>query len=91
MKRSLTDRSLRYGAAVVIFAAGFLCGTVGQRRADAQLGEMGGKAMEKAGQQGGALGAGAQLGTSISDMQKNVEGLQKDLEAFKKIQALLGG
>ena len=82
---------LRYGAAVVIFAAGFLCGTVGQRRAEAQLGDMGGKMMEKAGQQGGALGSAAQLATGISDMQKHIEGLQKNLEVFKKVQALLGG
>jgi hypothetical protein len=91
MKRTSTDKSLRYGAAVVIFAAGFVCGTVGQRRADAQLGDMGGKMMEKAGQQGGAVGGAAQLATNIGDMQKHVEGLQKNLEAFKKVQALLGG
>jgi hypothetical protein len=75
----------------VIFAAGFLCGTVGQRRADAQLGDMGGKMMEKAGQQGGALGSAAQLATNIGDMQKHVEGLQKNLEGFRKVLALLGG
>ena len=87
----MRQRSLRYGAALVIFAAGFVCGTVGQRHADAQLGDMGGKVMEKAGQQGGALGAASQLATNIGDMQKHVEGLQKNLEAFKKVQALLGG
>ncbi len=91
MTQTRTTKGLRYGAAVVIFAAGFICGTVGQRRADAQLGEMGGKMMEKAGQQGGAVGGAAQLATNIGDMQKHVEGLQKNLEAFKKVQALLGG
>jgi hypothetical protein len=91
MQRTSMDKGLRYGAAIVIFAVGFMCGTVGQRHADAQLGDMGGKVLDKAGQQGGALGGAAQMATSISDMQKHIEGLQKNLEVFKKVQALLGG
>ena len=91
MTRTRTSRGMRYGAAVAIFAVGFVSGSISQRRADAQLGDMGGKVMEKAGEQGGALGAGAQMATPIGDMQKHVEGLQKNLDAFKKVQALLGG
>jgi hypothetical protein len=81
----------RAAIATGIFAAGFLCGTLAQRPAEAQLGDVGGKVMEKAGQQGGAVGAAGQMGTTITDMQKHVEGLQKNLETFKNIQSLLGG
>lgn len=84
-----STRSLAAGTA--IFAAGFLAGSLAQRPAVAQLGDLKERAMERAGEQGGALGAAAQLGTQISDMQKHVEGLQKNLDAFKKIQAMLGG
>ncbi len=89
--RSPMNGAVRVGAAATIFAAGVLVGSITQRPAEAQLGELGGKAMEKAGAQGGTVGAVADLGTQITDMQKNVEGLQKNLEMFKKIQSLLGG
>ena len=52
---------------------------------------MGGKAMEQAGGSGGAVGAATNLGTAIVDMQKHVEGLQKNLDTFKQIQGALGG
>ncbi len=74
-----------------VFSAGFLCGSVTQRPAQAQMGDLGGKMMEKAGEQGGALGAAAKLGTSITDMQEHVSGLQKNLETLKSIQSALGG
>jgi hypothetical protein len=74
-----------------IFAVGFVAGSVTQRPADAQLGELGGKAMEKAAGSGGALGSAAKLGTSIVDMQKEVDGLQKNLETLKGIKSALGG
>jgi len=83
--------SIRAGAAAAIFGAGFLLGTIAERPAEAQLGDLKGKAMEKAGEQGGVVGAAAQLGTQIKDMQTHVEGLQKNLEMLKKVQALLGG
>lgn len=89
--RTTMKGSIRVGAAAAIFAAGFLCGSIGQRPAEAQLGDLKDKAMEKAGEQGGTVGTAGQLGTQISDMQKHVEGLQKNLEMFKKIQSLLGG
>jgi len=31
------------------------------------------------------------LGTSITDMQKNVDGLQKNIEVLKEVQKALGG
>jgi hypothetical protein len=73
------------------FAAGVLCGSIGERRAEAQLGDMGGKVMEKAGESGGALGSVAKLGSAIVDMQKEVDGLQKNIETLKQIKAALGG
>jgi len=84
-------RTLGLPLAIGFFVGGFVCGGVAQRSADAQVGEMGGKAMEKLGESGGALGSAARLGTSITDMQEHVTGLQKNLETLKQIQAALGG
>jgi hypothetical protein len=84
-------RSIRVAAVAGVFAAGFLCGSVTQRRAEAQLGELGGKAMEKAGEPGGTVGAAAKMGTAIAEMQQHVQGLQKNLDTFKAVKAALGG
>lgn len=70
-----------------MFAAGFLCGTLAQRPADAQMGEI----MKKAGESGGSLGSAAQLGSSIIEMQEHVTGLQKNLDTLNKIKGALGG
>jgi hypothetical protein len=84
-------RMIRIGLVAMVFAAGFLCGSVTQRRADAQLGDLGKAAMEKAGESGGMLGAATQLGETIVDMQKNVDGLQKNIDVLKKVKSSLGG
>jgi hypothetical protein len=84
-------RTARLGAAVAIFTAGFLLGSVAQRPAEAQLGDLKGKAMDAAGEQGGALGAASQLATQLEDMKKNLDGLQKNYDMLKKVQSLLGG
>ena len=89
--RQYMGRVLQVGLFVGVFAGGYLCGTVTQQRADAQLGDLGQKAMEKAGESGGALGGAVQLGQSIVDMQQHVDGLQKNLEVLKKIKSGLGG
>jgi hypothetical protein len=81
----------RVGSTVAIFAAGWLCGALAERPAQAQLGDLGKAAMEKAGEQGGAVGAAAKLGTSITDIQKNLDALQKNVDGLKAIQSLLGG
>ena len=86
-----TGRIIRVGVVGMVFAAGFLCGSVTQRRADAQLGELGKAAMEKAGESGGVLGSATKLGEAIVDMQKNVDGLQKNIDVLKKIKSSLGG
>ena len=83
------------GAMLITFGAGYLCGSVTQRTANADMsdvgGAVGGAVMNKAGDSGGALGAAAKLGTSISDMQEQVNGLQKNLEVLKSIKSAIGG
>ena len=84
-------RSMQVGAILTIFGAGYLCGTVTERRASADMAELGGAAMKEAAGGGGALGQAAKLGTAITDMQSQVDGLQKNLETLKAIKGVLGG
>ena len=74
-----------------VFAAGFLCGSLQQPTAQAQLGDLGTKAMEKAGESGGVVGAASKLGSAIPDIQTHIDGLQKNLETLKQIKTALGG
>jgi hypothetical protein len=83
--------SVRIGVVTAVFSAGFLCGLMAEQSAHAQLGEMGQEMLKKAESSGGALGSVAQLGTAITDMEKNVNGLQQNLDTLKKVQAALGG
>ena len=83
--------SVRVGVITVIFAAGFLCGSMTQHNANAGLSDLGGDVMKRAAESGGTLGTAAQLGTTISDMEKNISGLQKNLETIKKVKSMLGG
>ena len=91
MLRATRRRVVRVTLVGTIFAVGFLCGSVSQHRANAQLGELGKGVMEKAGESGGVLGSAAQLGTAIVDMQQHVDGLQKNIDTLKKIKSSLGG
>ena len=91
MAHGSVARTVRVGLLAGLFAAGFFCGSLSQRSAHAQLGEVGGKAMEKAAGAGGPAGSVAKLGTSIVEMQQHVDGLQKNLETFKQVKAALGG
>jgi len=52
---------------------------------------VGGAAMKEAAGGGGALGQAAKLGTAITDMQSQVDGLQKNLETLKTIKSAIGG
>jgi hypothetical protein len=74
-----------------VFAAGYLFGALSQPApAEAQVGEL----MKQAGQATGGegmLGSAAKLGTSISEMQRNVDSLQKNLETLEQIKTALGG
>jgi len=91
MTRKPVLYSVRIGVVTVIFAAGYLCGSTTQHNANAGLEELGGDMMKKAADSGGPLGSAAQLGTTITDMEKNISGLQKNLETIKKVKSLLGG
>jgi hypothetical protein len=81
MKRNVLRRSLLVGMCLGLFGVGYLCGSVSQRQADAQLPGVG----------QGALGSVTELGSSIVEMQQHVTGLQKNLDTLKKIQGALGG
>jgi len=91
----MARKSLLYGARIgvitFVFAAGYLSGSMTQHTANAGMSDLGGDLMKRAGESGGALGSAAQLGTTISDMQKNIDGLQKNLEMIKKVKSMLGG
>jgi hypothetical protein len=76
----------RAGLATGIFLLGFVCGSVMQPKAEAQLGDV----MKKAGGSG-ALGSVGELGTSIVEMQDHVTGLQKNIDTLKKVKSALGG
>ena len=91
MKHISVIRRLRVGVLMVTFTAGFVAGSVNRHPADAQLGDMGKAAMEKAAGSGGAVGSAVQLGTSIVEMQQHVDGLQKNIDVLKKLKASLGG
>ena len=91
MERKAMLYSVRVGMVTGIFAAGFFCGSVTQHNANAQLDQLGGEMMKKAAESGGPVGTAVQLGSAISDMEKNVSGLQKNLDTLKKVKAALGG
>lgn len=91
MTFTVSGRVLRVGIVGVAFATGYFCGSITQRPADAQLGDLGKQAMEQAAGSGGALGSAVQLGESIVDMQEHVDGLQKNIEVLKKVKSALGG
>ena len=81
-------RTVLAAVILVAFALGYVCGSLGQRRADAQgLGNV----LEQAGKAGGALGSVGQLGSSIVEMEQHVTGLQKNLDVLRKVQSALTG
>jgi hypothetical protein len=91
MTRRARGHIVRTGFIVTIFAAGFLCGSVTQHRADAQFKELGEAAMKKAGESGGGMGSVVELGTAIVELQQHVDGLQKNVDVLKKVKSALGG
>jgi hypothetical protein len=84
-------RAIRIGALAAVFGAGYLLGAVTQPTAEAQMGELGQKAMEQAAGAGGPLGTAAQLGTTITGLQENVTELQGHIDTLNKIKAALPG
>jgi hypothetical protein len=91
MQQRSDRRSLRVIMLIGTFGIGFLCGSLSQQGADAQLKELGGAAMQQAGESGGMMGSAAQLATSVTEMQDHVNGLQKNIDTLKKVQSALGG
>lgn len=82
--------SVRVGVITVVFAAGFLTGSTTQHSVNAGVTDMGGGLLKKAAESGGTLGTVSQLGTTITDMEKNISGLQKNLETIKNVKNMLG-
>jgi hypothetical protein len=91
MTASFVRRAAQATTFVLVFAGGYVLGTLDVRPAEAQVGDLGKDMMNKAAGAGGGLGAAAQLGTTITDMQTNVSNLQKNIDALNKIKAALGG
>jgi hypothetical protein len=91
----MLNKTISYSVRVVIvagtFGVGYLCGSVTERSANAQMGDIGGELMQKAAGSGGMLGSAAKLGTAITDMEKHVSGLQNNIDTLKTIKAALGG
>lgn len=87
MTKIKLSRALMTAIIVGVFGLGYVCGSMTQRQAEAQMGGM----LEKAGKMGGPVGSVAQFGSSIVEMQDHINGLQKNLETFKKVQASLTG
>ena len=86
--RRMIARAALTGAILGAFSLGYVCGSIGQRRADAQgLGNI----MEQAGKAGGSLGSIGELGSSIVEMDRHVSGLQKNLDVLRKVQSALTG
>ena len=91
MTRTKILYSLRIAMVSAIFGVGYLCGNLTQHNANAQLGDIGGDVLKKATESGGSLGTLAKLGTTISDLEKHVSGLQKNIDTLKSVKSALGG
>ena len=81
------SRGLMTAVIVGVFGLGYVCGSMTQRQAEAQIGGL----LDKASQAGGPIGSVAQFGSSLVEMQEHISGLQKNLDTFKKVQASLTG
>ena len=87
MTKSKFSRGVMTAVIVGVFGLGYVCGTMTQRPAEAQVGGL----LEKAGKMGGPVGSVAQFGSSLVEMQDHITGLQKNLDTFKQVQSSLGG
>jgi hypothetical protein len=84
MTKRIVSRALMPLVLAAVFGLGYVCGTVNQQPADAQIGGL----LEKG---GGMLGSAKELGSSIIEMQDHVNGLQKNIDTLKKVQSSLTG
>jgi hypothetical protein len=87
MSKRKFSRRLMTAVILGVFGLGYVCGSMTQRQAEAQIGGL----LEQAGKAGGPVGSVAQFGSSIVEMQDHITGLQKNLDTFKKVQASLTG
>jgi hypothetical protein len=87
MTKAKLSRAIAIAAVVGVFGLGYICGSMTQRQAEAQIGGL----LDKAGKAGGPVGSVAQFGTSLVEMQDHISGLQKNLDTFKQVQATLTG
>ena len=87
MTKGRLSRGLMTAIIVGVFGLGYVCGSMTQRQAEAQIGGL----LDKAGKAGGPIGSVAQFGSSITEMQDHIAGLQKNLDTFKKVQSSLTG
>ena len=87
MTKGKLSRGLMIAIMVGVFGLGYVCGSMTQRQAEAQMGGI----LEKAGKMGGPVGSIAEFGSSITEMQDHITGLQKNLDTFKKVQSSLTG
>jgi hypothetical protein len=81
------ERLARSALLAVIFAAGYVCGAVGNHAAEAQLGNIAGDVLKQAAGTG-TLGV---MGTALVEAEGHVSGLQKNIDSLKKVKAALGG
>jgi hypothetical protein len=87
MTKATFSRGVMTAIIVGVFGLGYVCGSMTQRPAEAQMGGL----KDKAGKMGGPVGSEAQFGSSLVEMQDHITGLQKNLDTFKKVQSSLGG
>lgn len=87
MTKGKLSRGLMIAIIAGVFGLGYVCGSMTQRQAEAQMGGI----LEKAGKMGGPVGSVAEFGSSIAEMQDHITGLQKNLDTFKKVQSSLTG
>ena len=86
MRSMELEKLARAALLAVIFASGYVCGAIGNTRAEAQLGNIAGEALKQAG--AGSLG---EMGTALVEAEGHVSGLQKNIDTLKKVKAALGG
>ncbi len=85
MAKDMTARVILVCMLLVAFSIGYVCGLARMPQASAQLPQIPGVSG------GNPLAAAGQLGSSITEMEQHVSGLQKNLDTLKKIQSMLGG
>ncbi len=83
MMKNIVARSLRPLILAAVFGLGYVCGTLNQQPAEAQLGGL----LDK----GGVSGQAKEMGPGMVETQDHVSGLQKNLDTFKKVQSALTG